>query len=224
MKQQRINEGVVKINRTKLIQRALGAAAATALMLAGLVGTAQAQTSTANYAATFAGQARAGGLTTAQANGLQAEVNSYLAQLGGKQIAANAIDLDGTGIAVVPVPGELKVRNLAGSAAVSPEATGTCFVGDFCAWQLFNQNGGFLAKFKCNSAVNFPRSNPDWLAKTNGVFQGSYWNHQTGGAHAFIYGGVNGTGKLDISPPAGAPVTAWAWGVTPIDRSFVACH
>ena len=200
--------------------RILGAPAAAAVMAVGLVGTAQAQ---APGTDTFAAQARAGGLSTAQASGLQAEVNSYLAQLGGRQIAANAIDLDGTGIVVVPVPGESKVRDLAGLAAASPETTGTCFEGDFCAWQLNNRNGAFIAKFKCNSVVNFPRSNPDWLAKVGGVFQGSYWNHQTGGAHAFIYSGVNATGNLNFSPPVGSP-TNRPWGAPLIDRSFVACH
>jgi len=205
---------VGKINRTQLIRRALGATAAAALMVVGLVGTAQAQT-TPSAAATFAAQARAAGLTTAQATGLQAEVNSYLAQLGGRQVAANAIDLNGTGGLVLPVPGELKVRPMAGSAAARPEINGTCFSGDFCTWQLFGGNGGFLFKFACNSPVNFPSS---WLSG----HQGSYWNHQTGGAHGFIYAGVNGTGTLNFSPPVGS-LTDRAWGIVPIDRSFVAC-
>src|SRR5882724_7100756 len=55
-------ETVGKINRTQLIRRALGATAAAALMVVGLVGTAQAQTATTNAAATFAAQARAAGL------------------------------------------------------------------------------------------------------------------------------------------------------------------
>ena len=205
-----------KINRTQLIRRALGATAAAALMVVGLVGTAQAQTATTNAAATFAAQARAAGLTTAQASGLQAEVNSYLAQLGGRQVAANAIDLNGTGGLVVPVPGELKVRAMAGSAATRPEINGNCTSGDFCTWQLFDGGGAFLFKFVCNSPVNFPSS---WLPGR----QGSYWNHQTGGAHAFVYEGLNGLGTRDISPAVGSLVE-WPWGANPIDRSFVACH
>jgi hypothetical protein len=105
---------------------------------------------------------------------------------------------------------------MAGSAATRPEINGTCFSGDFCTWQLFDGGGGFLFKFACNSPVNFPSS---WLSGR----QGSYWNHQTGGAHAFVYEGLNGTGTRDISPAVGSLVE-WPWGANPIDRSFVACH
>jgi hypothetical protein len=189
------------------------------MMVVGLAGTAQAQTPDA--AATFAAQARAGGLTTAQAAELRAEVDSYLAELGGRQVAANAIDLNGTGMLVVPVPGEQKVRDLAGSAVTRPEIDGTCSLGDFCVWQLDGGHGGLLAKFVCNSPANIPSS---WLVRgADGNFHGSFWNHQTGGAPGFFYGGLNATGGVNFSPPVG-PLQNRPLGAPRVDRSIEACH
>lgn len=37
---------------------------------------------------------------------MEAEVNSYIAELGGRQVTANAIDLDGTGFLFAPGPDE----------------------------------------------------------------------------------------------------------------------
>jgi hypothetical protein len=155
---------------------------------------------------------------------LQSEVDSYLTQLGGRQIAANAIDLDGTGVAVVPVPGENKVRDLTGSMAPLREATGTCFVGDFCVWQLDQERGAFIAKFACYSAVNFPRSNPDWLVKAQRSIRRLILEQPDRWCARVRLPRRERDRRAELLPPVGNPVNFWAWGVSPVDRSFEACH
>lgn len=110
----------------KLIAGVVTLAAAAALTVVAVTGGGSAQadtradTQTSAPAAqkpvtTFAGQARAAGLSAKQAGTLQATVDREVAATGGKQVAANEVEWNG-GKTVFPVPGESKVRNLAAAA------------------------------------------------------------------------------------------------------------
>jgi hypothetical protein len=130
-----------------------------------LAGTANAATS-----ADFGAQAKAAGLTTAQAAGLQAEVDKYLAKTQGTQIAPNKIDLGGA-ILTVPVPGEGKARELT-AAPGGPVILTACPFEDFCAYQLPNFGGAQINMFTCG-VYSIP-----WVGN------GSWDNNQTPGTRA----------------------------------------
>ncbi|MFJ2171054.1 peptidase inhibitor family I36 protein [Streptomyces griseofuscus] len=92
----------------------------------------------------FATQARKAGLTDTQSTELQRQVDATLAESGGRQTAANIVDLgNGTSIRLV-VPGEKRVRDL---ATTRGPATGpalqqyVCPYGDFCAYTEPGYNG-----------------------------------------------------------------------------------
>ena len=172
--------------------RIVSAVVATAFSLAGVA----AMAGTANAAtADFPAQAKAAGLTEGQAAALQAKAESYLASLGGKQIAPDKIDLNGEGVVYLAVPGEAKPRNLSGGAAASSLAEDPCFVGEhgaadghFCAYSDPNFTGDAIDAYHCTKY-----SLPDW----GGI--GSWINHQTSGVRAKFYGQ---SGNLLYTTPA----------------------
>ena len=99
----------------------LAAVLAVGLGLTGAASTANAATATAGVTATtsgtavFASQAKAAGLTSAQAATLQAEVKADIAKLGGTQVAANEIALPHGASLLLPVPGQKVARVLPGA-------------------------------------------------------------------------------------------------------------
>lgn len=96
----------------------------------------------------FAAQVRSASLTSSQASALQAEVNGYLAKMGGTQVAANKIDLNGKGVLVLALPGESRARDLSSS---TPQQTYYCQVGHFCAYQGPLFTGNVLDWYYCNT-------------------------------------------------------------------------
>jgi hypothetical protein len=69
------------------------------------------------------------GLSCAQEQTVQKRVDEYLSEVGGTQVALNKIDLDGTGMMLVALPGEATARDLS-----RPRAAHVCYGGDFCGW------------------------------------------------------------------------------------------
>ncbi|HEX9338052.1 MAG TPA: hypothetical protein VF892_19300 [Pseudonocardiaceae bacterium] len=101
--------------RTKIgVVLAAGLAALFATAMAA--GSASADVSGAH--STFAEQGRAAGLTTTQTIALQAKVDTYLAKLGGTQVALDQIDLHGATV-FIALPGEAHPRALPATAGTN---------------------------------------------------------------------------------------------------------
>lgn len=152
--------------------------AATALsLLGGAVSAGAAQTHP-----DFRADAVAAGLTADQAAALQAKADSYLASVGGKQIAPNEIDLNGNATIGLTVPGEAKVRNL--KTANTTADLDPCFYGEqhakdghFCAYSDTFFAGDSIDMYHCASY-----SLPNWTGT------GSWINQQSSGTRARFYG------------------------------------
>jgi hypothetical protein len=149
---------------------AVAIAAMTGLMAAG--GTASA--SATGIQSQLVGQARAAGISVAQADKLQQEVTSYIREHGGTQVALNVVDFPGGSITFV-VPGEKYARDL----ATQPRALASgaaCSGTTFCAYEDTNFLGSEISIFKnCE------------YAKLTWFTQGSYINHLATGVVADWY-------------------------------------
>ncbi|MFE4973552.1 peptidase inhibitor family I36 protein [Kitasatospora sp. NPDC056651] len=146
----------------------------------------------------FSAQARSAGLNGSQAAELQSRVDGYLATMGGTQVAANKISLDG-GALLVPLPGEARARDLAAPGDVRGLAA-TCPYTYVCAYQLPNFTGATLTFFTCDKLNPIP-----WGGT------GSWINNQRSGLHAKFYD-VNG--NLGWTSPGGYsedPAAPWGW-------------
>ncbi|MFE0476355.1 hypothetical protein ACFW2V_32665 [Streptomyces sp. NPDC058947] len=151
------------------------AAAAVALLTAGLAGPAAAQTTQAP--GVFEVQARAAGLSSAGADALQAKVDRYLARHGGRQVAANEIVRADGATLTVTVPGEKSVRDLRTTAGTRAATQWECDYGYFCMYRQQLGLGDRLAFYHCQDyALQY------WTG------YGSYYNHQTPGTRALFKG------------------------------------
>jgi hypothetical protein len=121
----------------------------------------------------FAAQAASAGLTPAQARTLQAQVDDYLAETGGTQIAANKIQLGVGSTLLLPLPGERQARELYAPAAA------TCDYGHMCSWQYSNYTGGKIDQYFCSDVRSVP---PTWNST------GVYHNNQSTGTVAEFLG------------------------------------
>ncbi len=157
--------------------------AVTAGCLVGLAGPAGAAPS-ANPTARFTAQAEAAGLTAAQAHSLQSRVDGYLRTVGGTQVSANKIDLDGTGELVLAAPG-----------LVTPAAT--CYSGDMCVWSGQSYTGDFMSKYVCS------RFSMPWATT------GSWRNNQSSGTRARFYDSNNNL--YYTTPAAPSHDTSYNW-------------
>lgn len=120
----------------------VGAVIAAVMLLTGV-----ANASTTNPGnADFTAQGREAGLTDSQAKTLQAEVNGYLAKMGGTQVAANKIRLPGADI-VLPLPGEKRARALTASGGVT--ASYACNDGHLCVYRDNNFSGPVIDMYYC---------------------------------------------------------------------------
>ncbi|MDX3752577.1 hypothetical protein [Streptomyces sp. AK08-02] len=158
--------------------RAMLAVAAAFLALSFSTGAASAGTTGA--VGPYASQAKQAGLTGTQTRGLQNEVDRYLAQTGGKQVAANVIDLGGKHLMFVALPGETHPRDMTSGALVNHCAPAVDY-GYFCAYSGLNYTGSSIPMYSC------ARYRIPWTAN------GSWINNQTTGtvAHFLDDGGVS---------------------------------
>ncbi|MEV6306502.1 hypothetical protein AB0M02_44345 [Actinoplanes sp. NPDC051861] len=124
---------------------------------------------------TFASQARAEGLTTAEARGLQARVEAILEKDGGTQIAANRVRwANGAGDTTLPLPGEKHARNLTTARSPGTLLYG-CDYGYFCTWQMQYYQGAKYSYYYCQDYATPYSFN-------------SYENNQTRGTRAAFKG------------------------------------
>ena len=143
------------------------AVATLALSFSAGVASAGAEGATSPYAS----QAKQAGLTASQTSALQNEVDRYLAQMGGKQVAANVIDLGGKNLMFVAVPGEAHPRDMTKGALVDHCWPGVDS-GYFCAYGGLNFTGTSIPMYNC------ARYRIPWTA------DGSWINNQTTGTVA----------------------------------------
>ena len=144
------------------------AVATLALSFSAGVASAGAEGATSPYAS----QARQSGLTASQTSALQNEVDRYLAQMGGKQVAANVIDLGGKNLMFVALPGEAHPRDMTKGALVDHcNAPGVDY-RYFCAFSGTDLTGTSIPMYSC------ARYRIPWTA------DGSWFNHQTTGTVA----------------------------------------
>ncbi len=165
------------------------AAAAAALVVGpALSGSASAEPAAAQSA--YARQARAAGLTGAQAAELQQQVDRYLTtHPDARQVSANRLTTEG-GAVTIPAPGESRVRDLA-----SPEAAVACGEGHLC---IVDGRGRHYDYYRCGR-YSF-----------DGIGDGTFNNNQTTGTVARFY---NSDGSLRWSNRAKDTGTA-SW--TPV--------
>jgi hypothetical protein len=100
--------------------------------------------STATADASTAHASPVPGLTTAQAQTLQAEVHHYLHEFGGTQIAANEIRLPGDADLLLVLPGQKYAHHLTGARGSTPDASVACPDFFFCAYGARNYEGSML--------------------------------------------------------------------------------
>ncbi|MCC2274086.1 hypothetical protein LKL35_01305 [Streptomyces sp. ET3-23] len=126
----------------------------------------------------FAAQGRSAGLSSTQIAGVQREVDTVIAQSGGKQVALDKVALSDASAVVVTVPGESRVRDLsAGKSGMY--APGNCGQQNFCAYKGRNYTGYEFTMWKCRT----------WELPGDGWGSGGSWyNNQTPGTQAVMYG------------------------------------
>lgn len=145
----------------------------------------------------FNAQARAAGLTAAEAEQLQQRVNTRLEQLGGKQVAANKIVYDTGGFLLLNLPGEKYARELGQPIGIQASCTYTYF----CAWSGLDFTGEERAEFRCAVLIIIP-----WAGS------GSWINNQTLGTRANFLR----ADKSVLSTSFGAPSWTSSFYWTPV--------
>ena len=129
------------------LSRILLTGAAAFLAVAAAAGTASASAIGAHPG--FAAQARGYGLSSAQVSTLQREVNGFITQHGGKQVAINEVTFRGGSI-VFPVPGQKYARPVTSAATARPAtAIATCYNLNFCLYQNADFGGGIERFYYC---------------------------------------------------------------------------
>jgi hypothetical protein len=146
-------------------------ATAAAVFLGLTVAAGAASASVPSTQQSFAAQARGYGLSSAQISTLQQEVNTYIAQHGGKQIAINEVAFKG-GSTVFAVPGQ-KYASPVTSAIPDTGPGEICPVGAFCTFASANFEGSESEYYECNT----------WFDNN---WNGSWKNDQTSGLEATL--------------------------------------
>ena len=126
--------------------------------------------------AEFVAQARAAGLSAAQAKGLQSKVDAYLDKLDGRgtQVAPNQIDLKGAVLSVT-VPGEKRPRQLGPGAQWVPQCEFGADYYWFCAYEVEYKWGDNIGMYDCGHyPIHFGSI-------------GAWENNQTRGTRPILY-------------------------------------
>lgn len=137
----------------------------------------------------FQQQAREAGLTPAQVDYLQKQSDYYLTTMGGKRVAINQIDVNGTATVNIALPGEKYPRDFAtqGDARLPGPP---CVEGHgapyyyFCAFKYQYFTGDSIAMFNCKS-YSIP-----WVS------EGSWDNNQTPGTEPMMFYSNSGSERL----------------------------
>lgn len=129
----------------------------------------------ASSGSAFAAQAKALGLTTADAKSLQARADYYLAKVGGTQVGINKIQLSGAQI-LLTLPGEQVARELDAPIGIQ----GACPFLHFCAYRWENYVGDSFQQTQIDMYYCQFYGMP-WGGR------GSWRNNQTQGTKAKFY-------------------------------------
>ncbi len=182
---------------------ALRQSAAMAFAATALAGSLIGASGTASAAGTagFADQAKKAGLSGSQAKELQTRVNDYLARTGGKQVAANRIELDGATLTLT-LPGERKTRDLSSANAKFAE----CRYERFCMFRGESFTGDQLDLYYCKDH-----------ALSNWRGYGSWFNNQTPGTQARLKDRNRNVVTTTVGAPSYHPSYYWEpiWYVRP---------
>ncbi|MEU3353418.1 hypothetical protein [Streptomyces sp. NPDC037389] len=178
--------------------------AAMAFATTALAGSLIGATGTASAAGThkdFAAQAKQAGLTAPQAKVLQNRVDGYLKTLGGRQVAANKIEIKG-GTVLLTLPGEERARDLSAKDAKFVD----CPYENFCMFRGTYYTGDQLNLYYCRDQ-----------GLTNWVGNGSWWNRQTPGTQARLLGKGGNLVTLTAGAESWEAVYNWdpIWTVRP---------
>ncbi|MFE3943785.1 hypothetical protein ACFXPV_18225 [Streptomyces sp. NPDC059118] len=146
-------------------------------------------------AAAFAAQAHKEGLTDADAAALQRRVDGYLTTMGGKQVAANKIDLGGGSSVVLTLPGEKRARELTGTKRILD----SCDSKTFCAFQNAQWWGDQIQMFRCD----------DYIIPWTTI--GSWINNQTTGTVAQFKDNTATVRWVDGGAFAQDDSADWSW-------------
>ncbi|MEU5961502.1 hypothetical protein ABZ777_09885 [Micromonospora parva] len=166
----------------------------TALLTpAGPVSAAAGETGAANQS--FTTQARAAGLTLGEAEELQGRVNAYLAQAGGRQVAANRIEYGSGGALLLALPGEKAARELDQPIGTMAD----CWYLYFCAYSAQNYYGDMRYEDSCSQLISIPWS---WA--------GSWKNAQTTGTRARFLTATQGLYQYSAPASSRNPNYSWA--------------
>jgi hypothetical protein len=173
---------------------------ATALVSA-IAAAGMASASTSVVQSRFASQARAAHLSGAQVSQIQQEVNNFIHEHGGRQVALNVVNFPGGRIEFV-VPGQKYARDLATQPQQTADASG-CPYEYFCAYR-----GGFYSgSVEEGSQMNYYYCNDPlpmyWST------EGSYINDQTDGTRAYWYGISGQVVYITPGAPASNPEVNW---------------
>jgi hypothetical protein len=129
----------------------------------------------APVATAFQDRAVAAGYTTAQAAGLQREVDRQLAEVGGRQVGINVIEAPGLTV-IVPLPGERTARELGTAAPAATDPAHGCPYMDMCLWRDSYYEG--TVDIRMGPCQKIPMGWPT---------VGSWVNNQTPGTQGTFY-------------------------------------
>ena len=174
--------------------------AASVLALTGAAGVAATASASAAPQNSFADQGRTAGLTGTQITGLQHKVDAFIRTHGGRQVALNTIQLSDASALVLTVPGEQRVRDLIHDKGVK-FSPGNCGGQNFCAYQGSNYTGYEFTMWACKT----------WELPGDGWSSGGSWyNNQTPGTQAVMYGKSMQWVYTTPQAPYGDPHGNWA--------------
>ncbi|MFE6667458.1 hypothetical protein ACFVFH_28345 [Streptomyces sp. NPDC057697] len=180
-----------------MLRKAATLASVCALLIGfDVAGTASAAAPDGGSRATaFAAQAQEAGLSRTDAAALQRRVDGYLTTMGGKQIAANKIDLGGGSSVVLTLPGEKRARELTGSKKILD----SCNSKTFCAFQNAQWWGDEIQMVACS----------DYMIPWTAV--GSWINNQTTGTVAQFKDNTATVRWVDGGAFAQDDTADWSW-------------
>jgi hypothetical protein len=162
----------------------------------------------------FEAQAMSAGLSRAQADWLQGNVDKYLSKMKGTQTSPNTIDLDGTGMVQIALPGEQHPRDFAnpGSALADPCYPGTAR-GYVCAYSQQHGIGDRVAGYYCNR-IYYLNKERFWTTGT-----GSWGSNQIGNVRGAF---INVDGRVADYIPAQGNNHNYNWEEHQVDF-FIPC-
>lgn len=146
----------------------------------------------------FSAQAQGLGLTSSQAETLQARANGYLAKTGGIQVAVNKIELQAGAVLLLALPGEKYARDLAGKPGARTATY--CPYDWMCAYEGTGYTGDQINMYYCNLYYGIP-----WRDN------GSWHNNQSAGTRAEFFDTNGNLGWTSPGAESWDDVAPWEW-------------